>query len=89
MQRTVISASIAPEEYDAFLSILEDDEDFPKNYDSWLSWQSQENTKAKARGETVVDVPLSAKEFSSYCQSTAQKPSFSMLGVVAVYKSRK
>ena len=89
MPKTHIAISILPEEYEAFVRFVPNDERFPDTYDDWVKRTSEENAKCKSRGDILNEVVIHPEEFAEYCRATRQEPSYVILEAVAVRKAHQ
>lgn len=87
MSRTRIAVLILPHEYDALRSLASDDARFPTDYSTWHKRTSEENSTCMARDEKLIEVVVHPSEFTDYCRSTGQQPSYVMLEALAVKKA--
>ena len=90
MPKHVLDISILPEEYDAFVRLLPNDDSFPRTYDGWLEKRTEENAKHIARGNILDEVIVHPQELSEYAAGAGLPLSTEMLRSAAVKKfSRK
>jgi len=50
---------------------------------------AEERAKIHSRGEALTEVPVSLAEFTEYCRSVGQHPSFETPSAIAVKKAEK
>lgn len=78
---------IPREEYDCFLVLLRDDEEFPTTYDGWRKSRFQKVVKdAKGRPR---DMAVHCEEFKAWCAASGLNPSLAALEAFAVAKARR
>lgn len=86
---TKITVRIAPDEYDAFVKAIPSDEQIPATYNEWVQRGLKEDEKAISRGLILNEVAVDYDGFATYCRTTGQKTSYTMLLAYAVYKTSR
>lgn len=86
MTKHVLDIRILPEEYDAFVRLLPNDESFPRTYDGWLKKRTEENAKYIAHGDILDEVIVHPQELSVYAAGAGLPLSTEMLRAAAVKK---
>jgi len=87
MAKIVISVSILQEEYDSFLSIL--NEELPPTHIEWLENKTKEDTKHTAKGDIINSIVIHPQELVDYCQRSGLDTNLITLGAFAVAKASK
>ena len=81
-----ISINIEREEYDSFVKAIPSDNRLPASYYGWIKNRLQEDSDRMAQGGTINKVVVHYEDFTRYCRTTRQKPSYEMLNACASAK---
>jgi hypothetical protein len=89
MMLPVNQPCIAPDDFEAFRTLIKSDSNFPATYERWLESRAKERDKARAQGNVVNMIDVHPQEFSDFCWDRNQPPSAYLLSVHAAIKGRQ
>ena len=89
MSKTTVSMNITPEEYELFARLMPDEQNLQCTYEVWVRKRSQEDATRIAQGYALKHVTVHHQEFTIYCHSIGQPPSYSLLEAFAVKQSHQ
>jgi hypothetical protein len=84
-----VRVRILEADYDAFCELLPNEENLPPNYWEWLRRNLKANKSIIGLGGTINEVDVTPVGFTAYCETTGERPSYSVLEAHAADKSTK
>jgi hypothetical protein len=85
--REAVIVRLAPDEYDAFRSML--GRALPIAYDTWLENSQSFAAQRRAQGYRIEEVAVSLADFERYRLTETIGPSYDLLHACAVAKARR